>query len=862
MANETVLINIKIEGTENEAKINAFSASIIKLQEENKKLAETNKALAKAEGDNSAEIAKNTSQIEANKQKISEGTASRKGLIQTIQAEDNSIKALTVRNAELVKERNLINTSTEEGRRKIQAINAQLDANNSKIKENTDALGKQKINIGNYASALGGAFKAFGAFIVASGIKELVSNVIQVTAEFQKFSAVLINTLGTKSGAQDALQMITKFAAETPFSVQELTASFVKLANQGFVPTREELRKLGDVASSQGKSFDQLTEAIIDAQTGQFERLKEFGIRASKEGDNVRFTFKGVETQTKFTSEAIQQYIIGLGDLQGVSGGMAAISETLGGKISNLGDNFDSILNALGTRSKGLIGGFLDLANSALGGLNSALNDNVENLKNENFELNILVKSATSVNVSTNARKLLIDELNKKYPDFLKNLDTEKVTNQELVDRLTNVNKQFERKIALQLAEKEQTEIIKEIIQNRRDQADIEKKIQEIQTTGGNLNYTIESQLGPLRYQKNKLIKEENELQGKSIQILDDYSKAFDIFNSNEKTYFESKKEGNKITETGNELSKTELKTIQDKSDAYSNLIFQVELYNAALQKAADAKIEASKQEVKAIQDQIDKDNELANQQAVNSILNLDIQQETADELNQIDLDAIERGRKRAAQSLRFDQLTADNKLQIARATLNALQGFAKEGTDFQKTLALATIGIDTAQAISGLTRNSEQNPANAVTFGAAGALQFALGLVRILGNIAQARSIVSQFANGGIAAIGGVLNGPSHANGGIPFAVGGRVGFEAEGGEAIINKRSTAMYKPLLSQINQAGGGVPFATGGIASNEIRIASNQAIRNSVPQMVPVLVLQDFEAKQYDKNETISIAQVI
>ncbi|MDR3706604.1 MAG: hypothetical protein P4L28_11955 [Paludibacteraceae bacterium] len=54
----------------------------------------------------------------------------------------------------------------------------------------------------------------------------------------------------------------------------------------------------------------------------------------------------------------------------------------------------------------------------------------------------------------------------------------------------------------------------------------------------------------------------------------------------------------------------------------------------------------------------------------------------------------------------------------------------------------------------------------------------------------------------------GGLLNGPSHATGGIPI--------EAEGGEAIINKRSTAMYAPLLSAINEAGGGVKFAGGGV----------------------------------------------
>lgn len=57
----------------------------------------------------------------------------------------------------------------------------------------------------------------------------------------------------------------------------------------------------------------------------------------------------------------------------------------------------------------------------------------------------------------------------------------------------------------------------------------------------------------------------------------------------------------------------------------------------------------------------------------------------------------------------------------------------------------------------------------------------------------------------------GALLKGKSHKQGGIPI--------EAEGGEAIINKKSTAMFRPLLSAINQAGGGVSFGAGGIAGD-------------------------------------------
>jgi len=78
-------------------------------------------------------------------------------------------------------------------------------------------------------------------------------------------------------------------------------------------------------------------------------------------------------------------------------------------------------------------------------------------------------------------------------------------------------------------------------------------------------------------------------------------------------------------------------------------------------------------------------------------------------------------------------------------AIIGSLANLAGEQTRVGKALTLAQIGVDTASAISSLTRNSEGNPANAVTFGAAGAIQFATGLIRILANIKKAKDLLSS---------------------------------------------------------------------------------------------------------------------
>tara|TARA_R100000664_G_C2759294_1_gene148908 strand:- start:4010 stop:5593 length:1584 start_codon:yes stop_codon:yes gene_type:complete len=77
----------------------------------------------------------------------------------------------------------------------------------------------------------------------------------------------------------------------------------------------------------------------------------------------------------------------------------------------------------------------------------------------------------------------------------------------------------------------------------------------------------------------------------------------------------------------------------------------------------------------------------------------------------------------------------------------------------------------------------------------------------------------------------GGMVKGPSHEKGGVKFNVGGEV-VELEGGEAVINKKSTEMFRPILSKMNQAGGGVSFARGGIVNPNVQKMVNRLMRKS------------------------------
>ncbi len=193
------------------------------------------------------------------------------------------------------------------------------------------------------------------AFAVGGGIEQGIEKVVEMgksifttTAKFETYGKVMENALGSKSLAQQAMKDITDMAAKTPISVDTLTSSFLKFVNRGLQPSMAEMTKLGDLASSQAKDFDQLTEAVLDAGTGEFERLKEFGIGASKSGDQVTLSFKGVNQTVANTPAAIQGAIVAMGEMKGVAGSMKTIAEGLDGQLSNLGDTADQTAVAWG----------------------------------------------------------------------------------------------------------------------------------------------------------------------------------------------------------------------------------------------------------------------------------------------------------------------------------------------------------------------------------------------------------------------------------------------------------------------------------------------------------------------------------
>jgi len=118
---------------------------------------------------------------------------------------------------------------------------------------------------------------------------------------------------------------------------------------------------------------------------------------------------------------------------------------------------------------------------------------------------------------------------------------------------------------------------------------------------------------------------------------------------------------------------------------------------------------------------------------------------------------------------------------------------------DAEKKADLNNVAIEAFEAIaSNLINNMGKLTTPEAT------RQAALGYAAIIaGSAAKADAIRRrkfypvQFEEGGF------VQGPSHSEGGVPFTVQGKGGYEMEGGEFIVNKKAAAFHRSLLERIN-----------------------------------------------------------
>lgn len=236
---------------------------------------------------------------------------------------------------------------------------------------------KALLNISQHAERLISSIGKLGIFGGAAGIGGFAvgaNGIIGVTAQFEKFRTVLETVEGSSFKAQASMDWVKKFAKTTPYDVAEVTGAFVKLRNYGIDPTKGALASIGDAAAALGQPLDMGVEALSDAMTNQYERLKLMGgIVARQMGNKVAFLWNENGKQFGMKADSNNQVMIGE-TIQAIwnrrySGAMKKLNDTWEGVTSGLRDHWTNFLNLIGES------GSFDYAKKQMISLRTTLDD-------------------------------------------------------------------------------------------------------------------------------------------------------------------------------------------------------------------------------------------------------------------------------------------------------------------------------------------------------------------------------------------------------------------------------------------------------------------------------------------------------
>lgn len=191
------------------------------------------------------------------------------------------------------------------------------------------------------------ALGATAATAAVAGIGLATVAIKDATVKFESLQAGIQTAVGSATEAQTVFKILQDFTSNTPYDIEKVTTAFTQLVNYGLTPSERALKSYGNTASAMRKDISQMVEAVADAVTGEFERLKEFGIKSKNNGDTIAFTFRGVKTEVKNNAEEIEKYLIELGE-NNFGDAMLNQSKTLGGAISSLESAWENMWYEVG----------------------------------------------------------------------------------------------------------------------------------------------------------------------------------------------------------------------------------------------------------------------------------------------------------------------------------------------------------------------------------------------------------------------------------------------------------------------------------------------------------------------------------
>ncbi len=732
------------------------------------------------------------------------------------------------------------------------------------------------------------------ATVIGSTIRGFGLDASEATRVSDVMAASFSSSALTLEKFQTAMTKVAPVAKILGLSLEETTATLGVLTDAGIEASiagtslRNIFLKLGDPSSDLAKSIGFTVNSGED-MVREFKRMRD-------EGVNVERMLKLVDVrQVAAISTMIQnvdmleKQIAAYNDAEGAADMMARkIEDSVNGALLKFNSALDGlrifIFEKFAPAMQSTLEFFADLANTVPKVItlmttfkDISVTPIADELEKDRIAMNNLFDTLKKTNISADTRKKLIKQINTEYIDYLPNILTEKDNLESLEIAQKNANKAYQDKITLIAAEEKFADVRKRQIENEVEALDLQVKLTE-----------QEKQLLAVEESKS-LLAAENRRQGdetlltrgqisanivKTNQaITDNATAADDLAKEYDKVALAAKNLGlnldnlsGKKGQNGNEggLGATIINAERLKNDA---LLFIKQQF---AQDTKELKLEDDVSQLISAEDLAAQLEDIERQYFTNRLANLEVgsdeymalkAQQAQFEL-QLELDLLKEKKKVFESERQAKESLELAKIQAVAKGASIIGSLAEEGS----ALAKAAFIVEQGAAVANVIVKGQQELAalrlgmsvqNGLLFGSGTAMYTPLIAQAKIGTAMSVASILAQtisgfgggsdetaeggggvstsqdikFEQGGLTR-GGMFQGNSHANGGVKFRVGGRI-HEAEGGEAIINKRSTSMFRPVLSAINSYNGnGVKFADGGLLNSGEKFAMGGELRSA------------------------------
>lgn len=291
-----------------------------------------------------------------------------------------------VRAIEYLKEARMKLSQTDaDYKRKLDILNAAIEQHNKNLKEagvNSRALTEQTSYMAGYMSRC--AQRMAFAFSVGS-VKNFVEQIASVRGQFELSERSLEAILQNKPKADEIFNKTVELAVKSPFRIKDLVDYTRQLSAYRIESDKlyDTTKRLADVSAGLGVDMGRLILAYGQVKAAAYLRgsevrqFTEAGINMYGELQQYFKEVKGEAYTTAQIVDMISKRMVKFEDVEAVfqrmtdQGGLfynmqEQQADTLAGKISNLKDAFDVMLNDIGKRWDGFLKGSVSLATSML----------------------------------------------------------------------------------------------------------------------------------------------------------------------------------------------------------------------------------------------------------------------------------------------------------------------------------------------------------------------------------------------------------------------------------------------------------------------------------------------------------------